>query len=69
MAWLSKDEQHTLELAAMYSGINVRTLSDVIHDRRETLRFPTADAILTGIGYFMAWRDDPELSEFYGRAA
>lgn len=66
--WLSKDPERTLEACAWTCGLPARSLFRIIHRECETVRFVTADKILLGLGYHLAWYEDEQLSEFYAAA-
>lgn len=66
--WLSKDEDRAQEQAAWCCGLDARAIYRVMHGESETVRFVTADKILLGLGYEMAWYQDPELSPIYAAA-
>jgi hypothetical protein len=66
--WLAQDSERTWGLVAFVTGINVRTIHDIMHGKRATVRFNTADQLLLGLGYHMAWWKDDQLAEFYAAA-
>lgn len=66
--WLAEDEGRTLQDAGRAVSKDVRSLYRIMHGECETVRFDTADTILMGLGYYLAWYQDPELSEFYAAA-
>lgn len=60
--YLSQGQLSTL---STLTGLDKRVLHDIRHGKREMVRFPTADKILTGLGLALEWYENEALARYY----
>lgn len=64
-SYLTRSTLTELERA---TGVTTRTIYDILYNRRQHVRFDTADKLLTGMDLALEWYENEALSRYYALA-